>query len=112
MVAVRITVFLIFVGRASADLTFAFALEECIRNHAHKLAETFPQWGDKCDAVTSKVDFQAKVYEETLTPIYEAWGYPAALWCAMYSLGMVPVRCPSFKLENLTAHSRRMLPLC
>eukprot|EP00966_Prymnesium_polylepis_P218149 5049020-Prymnesium_polylepis.1 len=55
------------------------------------LAETFPAWGDKCGAVTAKVDFQAKVYEGTLTPIYEKHGYAAALWCAMYSLGMVPI---------------------
>ena len=56
-----------------------------------ELAATFPQWGDKCGAVTSKVDFQARVYEETLTPIMEKHGYTAALWCAMYSLGMVPI---------------------
>eukprot|EP00966_Prymnesium_polylepis_P059085 1369572-Prymnesium_polylepis.1 len=85
------TLLLVALGRARADLTFAVALEECIRNHAFKLAETFPQWGDKCDAVTTKVDFQAKIYEETLTPMYEQWGYPAALWCAVYSLGMVPI---------------------
>ena len=70
---------------------FVTDLEECIRNHARRLAETFPQWGDKCGAVTDKVDFQARIYEETLTPIYEKHGYTAALWCSMYSLGMVPI---------------------
>jgi len=78
-------------GSVNADLQFARALETCIRNHARRLAETFPLWGNKCDAVTPKVDFQAKVYEETLTPIFKQYGYPAALWCAMYSLGMVPI---------------------
>ena len=70
---------------------FVLDLESCIRNHAHRLADTFPDWGNKCNPVTEKVDFQAKVYEETLTPIYEKHGYTAALWCAMYSLGMVPI---------------------
>ena len=70
---------------------FVLDLEQCIRNHGTKLAETFPQWGNKCMPVTSKVDIQAKIYEETLTPIYEKHGYTAALWCAMYSLGMVPI---------------------
>ena len=56
-----------------------------------RLADTFPEWGDKCDPVTSKVDLQAKIYEETLTPIFEKHGYTAALWCSMYSLGMVPI---------------------
>ncbi|KAL1528477.1 hypothetical protein AB1Y20_009820 [Prymnesium parvum] len=78
-------------GSVNADLQFARALETCIRNHARRLAETFPLWGNKCDAVTPKVDFQAKMYEETLTPIFKQYGYPAALWCAMYSLGMVPI---------------------
>ena len=71
--------------------TFVTDLEECIRNHATRLAETYPQWGNKCDPVTSKVDFQAALYEETLTPIYNKHGYTAALWCSMYSLGMVPI---------------------
>ena len=70
---------------------FVLDLEACIHNHAWKLADTFPEWGNKCGAVTDKVDYQAKVYEETLTPIYEKWGYTGALWCATYSLGMVPI---------------------
>ena len=70
---------------------FVLDLEYCIKNHALKLAETFPKWGNKCDAVTAKVDFQATVYEETLTPIMNKHGYTGALWCAMYSLGMVPI---------------------
>ena len=69
---------------------FVLDLESCIRNHASRLADTFPEWGDKCDPVTSKVDLQAKIYEETLTPIFEKHGYTAALWCSMYSLGMPP----------------------
>ena len=56
-----------------------------------RLAETFPSWGNKCGAVTGKVDYQAMVYEETLSPIMEKHGYTGALWCAIYSLGMVPV---------------------
>jgi len=70
---------------------FVTDLEYCIKNHAYRLAETFPEWGNKCDAVTGKVDYQAKLYEETLTPIMDKWGYTGALWCAMYSLGMVPI---------------------
>ena len=70
---------------------FVEDLEACIHNHAFRLAMTFPEWGNKCNPVTSKVDFQAWVYEETLTPIYEKHGYTAALWCSMYSLGMVPI---------------------
>lgn len=73
------------------DKSFVLDLEDCIRNHAYRLAETFPQWGNKCGAVTSKVDFQAMIYEETLTPIMDQHGYTAALWCSMYSLGMVPI---------------------
>ena len=75
----------------TADLTFVQDLEECIRAHAVRLAETFPQWGNKCGPVTTKVDYQAEIYEETLTPIMEKHGYTAALWCSMYSLGMVPI---------------------
>ena len=98
-----------------SDETFALDLEACIQNHAFRLAETFPlckaasntrpshhvspipsrfdalAGGDKCAPVTSKVDYQAKIYEETLMPIYEKHGYTGALWCAMYSLGMVPI---------------------
>jgi len=70
---------------------FVTDLEHCIRTHALRLAETFPQWGDKCGAVTTKVDFQALVYEETLSPMMQKHGYTSALWCAMYSLGMVPI---------------------
>ena len=36
----------------------------------------------------SKIDIQSKIYEETLDPIRNQYGYQAALWCAMYSLGM------------------------
>ena len=70
---------------------FVTDLEACIRGHAHRLAETFPHWGNKCDPVTSKVDYQASVYTETLTPMMDKHGYTGALWCAMYSLGMVPI---------------------
>ena len=35
-----------------------------------------------------KIDVQAKIYEETLAPIRDKYGYQAALWCSMYSLGM------------------------
>ena len=70
---------------------FVWDLEECIRNHAKRLAEEFPRWGNKCGAATHKVDVQAKLYEETLTPIMERHGYTGALWCAMYSLAMVPI---------------------
>lgn len=38
-----------------------------------------------------KIDFQSKLYEETLTPFRDRWGYAPALWCATYSLGMVPI---------------------
>ncbi len=65
------------------DLGFALTLEECIRNHALKLAATFPLWGNKCGPVTDKVDIQAMIYEETLTPIFEKHGYTAALRCSM-----------------------------
>ena len=80
---------LLLLGQAVADqLEFTFALEDCIRTHAIKLAETFPTWGNSCNPPTSKVDAQAAIYEETLTPIKDRYGYQAALWCAMYSLGM------------------------
>lgn len=76
-------------GRATADrFTFTFALEDCIRDTATKMAKTFPTWGNSCLPPTSKIDIQAKVYEETLAPIRDRYGYQAALWCAMYSLGM------------------------
>lgn len=93
---------------------FITDLEACIRNHAIKAAETFPLWGNSCLPPTSKVDIQgactpiaalrpsappehlrtmsfpsaAKIYEETLSPFHDKYGYHAALWCAMYSLGM------------------------
>ena len=35
-----------------------------------------------------KIDIQAKIYDETLTPIWNQYGYQAALWCALCSLGM------------------------
>ena len=56
---------------------FVLALESCIRNHARRLAQTFPLWGDKCGSVTSKVDVQAKIYvrREGL----EACGFSLAL---------------------------------
>lgn len=76
---------------AAGETKFVRDLETCIRNHAEELAATFPQWGNKCMAVTEKVDFQAALYDKTLTPMYEAHGYTGALWCAVYSLGMVPI---------------------
>ena len=77
--------------QAQSSLAFVTDLEACITNHARRLAETFPSWGDKCVPATEKIDFQAKLYEETLTPIFNQYGYQAALWCSMYSLGMVPI---------------------
>ena len=32
--------------------------------------------------------FQAKIYEKTLSPIRERYGYSAALWCSFYSVMM------------------------
>ena len=72
--------------QAFGSQEFVLDLETCIRNHAIKLAATFPEWGNKCDPVTSKVDYQAKIYEETLGPIFGKHGYTAALWCGMYSV--------------------------
>ena len=94
--------------RVSGDTAFALELETCIREHAVRLAQSFPTWGNSCLPPTAKIDVQAKMcamplfhirptltlatpyyrYEETLSPIYEKHGYQAALWCAMYSLGM------------------------
>ena len=59
--------------------SFVPDLEECIRNHALKLAATFPESGDKCTPATHKVDYQAKVYEETLTPFFNKYGWPGPL---------------------------------
>jgi hypothetical protein len=67
---------------------FVLELEKCIWSNARRMAESFPQWGDSCMPPTSKVDAQAKLYEETLAPIRNKYGYQAALWCAVYSLGM------------------------
>ena len=64
------------------------------------------RWGDKCGAVTAKVDFQAMIYEETLTPIYEKHGYTGALWCAMYSLGMVPIVDTSQPVRSVSVPPR------
>ena len=69
-------------------MVFVHELEQCIRGHATRLAASFPTWGNGCMPPTTKVDVQAQIYESTLTPIYEKYGYQAALWCAMYSLGM------------------------
>ena len=60
-------------------MVFVHELEQCIRNHATRLAATFPTWGSRCLPPTTKVDIQAQIYEETLTPIYEKYGYQAAL---------------------------------
>ena len=37
---------------------------------------------------TEKIDIQAAVYDTTLAPIRERYGYSAALWCAFYSVRM------------------------
>ena len=60
-------------------LRFVHDLEECIRRHARRLAETFPSWGNKCGPVTAKVDFQAALYEETLAPIFSKVASTAGL---------------------------------
>ena len=51
----RLLVGLIFASATSVrpDERFALALEECIRNHAKRLAQTFPQWGNKCVPATT-----------------------------------------------------------
>jgi hypothetical protein len=36
-----------------SDITFAISLEECISNHAKRVAETFPEWGNSCMAPTA-----------------------------------------------------------
>lgn len=43
---------LALVHRAGAVYPFVLDLEACIRNHAKRLGETFPQWGDKCRPAT------------------------------------------------------------
>lgn len=91
---------------AGAVPEFVDDLEFCITNHARRLAETFPQWGNKCNPVTSKVDFQAALYEETLTPIYEKHGYPADQH-AHTPLGSAPL---SRVLEP--PGSKLLMPLC
>ena len=67
---------------------FAEVLEACIRTGAEYAAATLPQWGKSCTAPTVKIDLQAAVLENVLPSIYQEYGYPAALWCAFYSVRM------------------------
>lgn len=73
---------------AGASESFAADLEQCIRDHAAEAAATLQSWAEVCLPPTEKIDKQAKLYERTLAPIYAKWGYPAALWCAFYSVRM------------------------
>ena len=66
---------------------FVADLKSCIRSAAAVVAEASDAWADHCESVTAKVDFQSKLLEPLLTPLYRKHGYAAALWCAIYTGG-------------------------
>ena len=66
---------------------FVADLKSCIRSAAAVVAEASDAWADHCESVTAKVDFQSKLLEPLLTPLYRTHGYAAALWCAIYTGG-------------------------
>lgn len=80
--------FVAWVAAQDASTEFADALEQCIVNHAQVALDTLPTWADSCMPPTQKIDVQAKVYETTLNPMRDQYGYTGALWCAFYSLRM------------------------
>ena len=67
---------------------FAADLEQCIRDAAARAAAGFPRYGDGCLPATTKVDVQAEILGETITPFEARYGYQAAVWCAFYSTDM------------------------
>jgi hypothetical protein len=68
---------------------FANDLAHCIQIAAKRAADSFPMWGDSCLASTLKVDTQADVLGQTITPFQDRYGYRAALWCSFWSANMV-----------------------
>ena len=67
---------------------FAADLEQCIRDAAARAAAGFPRYGYGCLPATTKVDVQAEILGETITPFEARYGYQAAVWCAFYSTDM------------------------
>jgi hypothetical protein len=70
------------------NAAFAADLEQCIRTAANRAAASMARWGDGCIQGTTKVDVQAQVLGETITPFEARYGYQAANWCAFYSTRM------------------------
>lgn len=75
-------------AKSGHSVLFAETLEQCIRDHAAAAAASHAEWANSCMPPTEKIDRQAMVYEETLVGIRDQYGYPAALWCAFYSMRM------------------------
>ena len=75
-------------AKEMASLQFALDLEQCIRGAAANAVKAWPEWGDGCLAATTKVDRQAAVLGESITPFEAKYGYQAALWCTFYSTRM------------------------
>ena len=66
-------------------LDFALALEECIRETARTLLSSAATWADHCTSPAEKVRRQSSLLGGTLTALHARFGYPAALWCAVYA---------------------------
>ena len=78
-------------GRLAAAVdshVFADDLEQCIRQTAKLAADEFRSWGDGCIPATTKVDVQAALLAQTITPFEQKYGYVAAVWCAFFSTDM------------------------
>lgn len=95
---------------ALSCVQFAVELEQCIRDAAKRAVDSWPRWGDGCLEATTKVDIQADVLGETITPFEETYGYQAALWCAFYSTRMTEEPDPDNPQPNNPDFEVRGLP--
>jgi len=75
-------------AHAPRSKEFANALVSCIQQSAQAAADSFHEWGSVCLPPTEKIDKQAAVLSQHLPQIQARYGYPAALWCAFYSVRM------------------------
>ena len=95
---------------ALSCVQFAVELEQCIRDAAKRAVDSWSRWGDGCLEATTKVDIQADVLGETITPFEETYGYQAALWCAFYSTRMTEEPDPDNPQPNNPDFEVRSLP--
>lgn len=65
---------------------FVSVLTSCIQQLGAEAEATYSEWGNPCLPTTTRINMQSTILERVLRPVFDRYGYPAALWCASYTL--------------------------